>query len=100
MSNIPKVIQKLGQKEKTTFQNSYQLSRMVCEENLRPIIPFSSIESCEEWCSQFMPMEVKNYGIIFALAELIRKCWDSTPSERPSIKQVTEELESLAKLFC
>ena len=74
---------------------SYQLTKMICENNYRPSIPFQSINECTDWCSEFMKAELGNTSTIFKLGQLIKECWQADPKLRPSIEQVVDQLQSL-----
>ena len=95
MSGIPSVLEKLGLETKPEYMSPYKLSRMVCEKNLRPIIPFESLDSCEEWCEMFMEDESADFAIVYELTKLIKRCWDHNPKERPSIEELAQQLYTL-----
>ncbi|EFC45541.1 predicted protein [Naegleria gruberi] len=79
---------------------SYQLTKLICENNHRPAIPFNSLKSCREWCLEFLPTtEQENYSIVFKLCQLIKQCWQGNPKLRPSIEQIVEQLQTLEQEF-
>ena len=91
-----RALQKLKLSKPNVFNSSYQFHKSVCEEGLRPVIPFSTAEECQTWCETFLPRnEVLNYhsDIIFEMNLLIRQSWSHDPKERPNINEILQKIE-------
>ncbi|EFC46875.1 predicted protein [Naegleria gruberi] len=93
MSRNSRVLQKLRLEEPSNVESSYQLHKGICENNLRPIIPFTDLEECKEWCKEFDSPD--EYERIFDLTELIRQSWSPVPSTRPNIQEIVDRLEKI-----
>lgn len=62
-------------------------------QGLRPIIPFSTVESCEKWCNKYLKSQ--NHEIMFSICALMKDCWNPSPKERPSFDEIVGKISNL-----
>ena len=58
----------------------------------RPVLPFTSLESCKNWCQLFG--KGADYQVLFELTLLMQQCWAQRPENRPTASTVYETLKS------
>ena len=93
-SSDPNVLKRLKITKPTPFSSSYHFHKSVCEENLRPIIPFSTCEECKKWCEEFLNKEQAiHHELIFEMTKVIRQMWSHEPGKRPSIDVILKKVE-------
>ncbi|EFC35830.1 predicted protein [Naegleria gruberi] len=99
-SNSPK-IHKFSQ---SPHQDSLALSvPVMVVRGERPKIPWNNNEELEVWLREFIePFEKKNSldhetvcNVCSDYVELMKQCWNSIPSKRPSFREITQYLEKI-----
>lgn len=83
---------------KKVENNSFKVPALVSR-GIRPIIPFSTLLSCKEWCEEYLGNEKSKYEIVFSFIQLVKYCWDSSPSNRPNFSEITQKLMAFEELL-
>jgi len=78
---------------------SYNILNEVVK-GLRPVIPFSSLESCRSWCDKYvhdkMTTTLKSDTVI-ELTDLMKRCWNATYQDRPQFDEIVKNLVEINK---
>lgn len=71
----------------------------VANHNRRPVIPFLNHDEMKIWCEKFMTNDdATNIDLLIAVEsymKLMKSCWASNPSERPSFERIIQKLTDI-----
>ena len=99
-SNRTKVFYTMNEEKQLRYEklSPFNVPTLVSQ-GLRPPIPFDSSENCKDWCSLFATSEKEHYLIILQLTDLIKRCWDERPEQRPSFIEIVNILSQFETYF-